>query len=131
MVGVAYSAAFGTVIGIVLALIIGALYVIFAVATAPQIRVEGRKGVYTLTAGRATVDIATIGSVRALTTAEQIDVTRGMRSDTAFSIIKGKLPVVELDIADPLDPHGRWCLSSRSPQELILAIDTARGPKND
>ncbi len=131
MVGVAYSAAFGSLVGIVLALVIGTLYFIVAVATAPQIRVEKHQGDYVLSAGRASVGITTLGSIRELTPAQLLDLMRGVRSDTAYSIIKGKLPVVELEISDPLDPHGNWCLSSRSPEKFIHAIDTARGPKND
>jgi len=130
MVGVAYSAAFGSLVGILLALLIGSLYFIFTVATAPQIRVDVHRGEYVLTAGRASVGIATVGSTRELTSQEQRDVKRGTRSDTAFSIIKGKLAVVEIELTDPADPHGSWCLSSRNPGQFISAIDTAKGPKN-
>jgi len=130
MVGVAYSAAFGSLIGILLALFIGSMYFIFAVVTAPQIRVDKYQGEYVLTAGRASVGIATIGSARELTSEEQRDVKRGTRNDTAFSIIKGKLAVVEIELTDPADPHGNWCLSSRNPGKFISAIDTAKGPKN-
>ncbi len=130
MIGIAYSAAFGNLVGIVLALSISALSLILAVATAPQIRVEVREGEYSLTAGRATVSIAIIGSMSELTPLQRLDLTRGRHSDTAYSIIKGKLPVVELEIIDPLDPHGTWCLSSRNPGKFIDAILSARGPKN-
>lgn len=129
MVGVAYSAAFGSLIGIALGLISGAIYFIFAVTTAPQIRVDVFDGRAVLTAGRASVDLATIGSAQELSHEQRLDVSRGVRNDTAFSIIKGKLPVIELEISDPLDPHGHWCLSSRSPDKLIQAIDSARGPQ--
>jgi hypothetical protein len=129
MVGIAYSAAFGSLVGIVLALGISAVYIIFAVTTAPQIRVEADLGELHLSAGRARINISMIGSARQLTPTEQREVELGSRNDTAFNLVKGKLPVVELAISDPQDPHGFWYLSSRAPTKLILAITSAQGPK--
>lgn len=129
MVGVAYSAAFGSLVGIFLAIAISAVYVIFAVITAPQIRIDGPSGNAFLSAGRAKIKIAIIGSAQELTVEQQREVARGTRNDTAFYLIQGKLPVVELEISDPLDPHRIWCLSSRSPEKLIQAIHSAQGPK--
>ncbi len=129
MVGVAYSAAFGSIAGIFLALVVSAVYVIFAITTAPQIRIDGHIGDAHLSAGRAKINIAIIRSAHELTVEQQREVARGTRSDTAFHLIQGKLPVVELELADPLDPHRNWCLSSRSPEKLIQAIHSAQGPK--
>lgn len=129
MVGIAYSAAFGSLVGIILALIISAIYVIFALTTAPQIRIDGRAGDAFLSAGRARLNVSIIRSVRELSAEEQREVARGRRHDTAFHLTQGKLPVVELEISDPLDPHRNWCLSSRTPQKLIHAILSAQGPK--
>lgn len=129
MVGVAYSAAFGSLAGILLAIGISAIFIILAVTMAPQIRVDGQAGDAFLSAGRAKVNISIIGAAHELTFDEQREVARGTRNDTAFQLIKGKLPVVELEISDPLDPHRNWCLSSRTPQKLIQAIRSAQGPK--
>ncbi len=129
MVGIAYSAAFGSLIGIVLALCVSTVYFIVAIATAPQIRVEANSDQLFLSAGRARINTAMIGSVHQLTPSEQREVHLGTRNDTAFTLIKGKLPVVELGISDSLDPHPYWYLSSRSPEELIRAISCAQGPK--
>jgi hypothetical protein len=129
MVGIAYSAAFGSFVGIFLALIISTIYVIFAVTTAPQIRIEGHAGNALLFAGRARISLVDIRSARELTFEEQREVARGTRNDTAFQLIQGKLPVVELEISDPMDPHKNWCLSSRTPERLIQAILSANGPK--
>jgi hypothetical protein len=129
MVGIAYSAAFGSLVGILLAVIISAIYTIFAVTTAPQIRLEGQAGDATLSAGRAKINVSVIGSARELTVEEQREVARGTRNDTAFHLTQGKLPIVELEVSDPLDPHGNWCLSSKSPEKLIQAILSAQGPK--
>jgi hypothetical protein len=129
MVGIAYSAAFGSLTGILLALGISAIYIILAVTTAPQIRVEGRSGEAFLSAGRASINIALISSAHQLTSMQQREVALGARNDTAFSLVKGKHAVVELAISDPLDPHGYWYLSSRAPDELIAAITGSWGPK--
>ncbi len=129
MVGIAYSAAFGSFVGIILALIISAIYLIFALTTAPQIRVEGQAGDAFLSAGRARINVSIIRSARELTVDEQREVARGARNDTAFHLTRGKLPVVELEVSDPLDPHRNWCLSSRTPDKLIHAILSAQGPK--
>jgi hypothetical protein len=129
MVGVAYSAAFGSFVGIFLAIAISAIYIIFAVTTAPQIRLDGHVGDAFLSAGRARINVAIIHSAYELTVEEQHEVARGTRNDTAFHLIQGKLPVVELEISDPLDPHRNWCLSSRTPEKLIHAILSAQAPK--
>ena len=117
------------VIGILIALVISTISIIFAVATAPQIRVDIRSGEGFLSAGRARINVALINSADQLTDTHKREVELGTRNDTAFNLIKGKLPVVEVAISDPLDPHGFWYLSSRAPQKLIQAISSAQGPK--
>ncbi|MFY9208891.1 MAG: DUF3093 family protein [Candidatus Nanopelagicales bacterium] len=128
MVGVAYSAAFGTVAGIALGIIASAIYLLVAIASAPYIGVERRESGYFLLAGRAAIDVSLIGNVHELSDLEREQLERGTRSDTAFRISKGQLPVIELAIIDPSDPHGTWCLSSRKPHELMQAISKAQGP---
>ncbi|MCH9677378.1 MAG: DUF3093 family protein [Actinomycetia bacterium] len=128
MVGVAYSAAFGTVAGIALGIIASATYLLIAIASAPYIRVERRENAYFLFAGRAAIDVSLIGSVHELSDVEREQLERGTRSDTAFRISKSRMPVIELAIIDPNDPHGTWCLPSRKPRELIQAISKAQGP---
>ena len=130
MVGAAYSRAFGSILGVALGLLVSALFLGFAFATAPYIRLEESDGVCSLTAGRARISIQIVGSVTQLSPARRVEIRRGRSADTAFSLIRGSLPVVELEISDPLDPHGLWCLSTRNPQELIRAITAAKGPKN-
>jgi hypothetical protein len=129
MVGLAYSAALGSLVGILLALGVSILYIIFSITNAPQIRVETRPGGVFLSAGRARINVAIIGSIQQLTPAQRHEVVLGTRNDTAFNLVKGKLPVVELCISDPQDPHGYWYLSSRAPEELIQAISLGQGPK--
>jgi hypothetical protein len=130
MVGVAYSGAFGSLLGVFLGLSVSALFIGFAFATAPHIRLEERDGACFLTAGRARISVEIIGSVTQLSPSQRNEMRRGRSADTAFSMIRGSLPVVELEISDPLDPHGLWCLSTRSPQALMRAIAAAKGPKN-
>ena len=130
MVGAAYSRAFGSVLGVALGLLVSALFIGFACATAPYIRLEESDCACSLTAGRARISIEIVGSVSQLSPDRRVEIRRGRSADTAFSLIRGSLPVVELEILDPLDPHGLWCLSTRNPQELIHAITTAKGPKN-
>jgi hypothetical protein len=130
MVGAAYSRAFGSVLGVALGLLVSALFIGFACATAPYIRLEESDGACFLTAGRARISIEVVGSASQLSPDRRVEIRRGRSADTAFSLIRGSLPVVELEILDPLDPHGLWCLSTRNPQELIRAITTAKGPKN-
>ena len=129
MVGVAYSAAFESLLGILLGVSASALYLGFAFATAPHIRLDEHENGCFLSAGRARISVEIVGSVNELSPTERVEIRRGRYADTAFSIIRGSLPVVELEISDPLDPHGLWCLSTRNPQALIRAIATANGPK--
>jgi len=107
---------------------VSAIYLLVAIASAPYIGVERRESGYFLLAGRAAIDVSLIGNVHELSDLEREQLERGTRSDTAFRISKGQLPVIELAIIDPSDPHGTWCLSSRKPHELMQAISKAQGP---
>lgn len=129
MVGVAYSAAFGSLGGVLLAIGVSTIFIVFAITTAPQIRVEEIEGEIFLRAGRAKINVEVIGSAHELSVGERLEVTRGTRNDTAFQMTKGNFPVVEFEILDLLDPHRNWCLSSRTPAKLIDAIHTAKGPE--
>ena len=84
MVGVAYSGAFGSLLGVFLGLSVSALFIGFAFATAPHIRLEERDGACFLTAGRARISVEIIGSVTQLSPTQRVEIRRGRSADTAF-----------------------------------------------
>ncbi|WP_233255394.1 DUF3093 domain-containing protein [Naasia lichenicola] len=90
---------------------------------APRIEVSGR----TLRVGRAHIDVALVGTVAAYRAAEAT-AERGVRLDArAFLCLRPWIdPVVRIELLDISDPAPYWLASSRRPDELIGAIETAK-----
>ncbi|HVB26523.1 MAG TPA: DUF3093 domain-containing protein [Mycobacteriales bacterium] len=80
------------------------------------------------TAGRARIPLWAIGTVRLLAA----DATRrrlGPQADpTAYLATRPWVPTaVEVQVVDDADPTPYWLVSTRHPQELVAAIEAARG----
>jgi hypothetical protein len=59
---------------------------------------------------------------------EEATLQRGRLLDArAWLLIRGWVgPVVKIDLADASDPTPYWIVSTRTPDALVAAIDTAR-----
>ena len=76
-----------------------------------------------LRAGRARIPVADLGSVEVLDAA-RMSRLRGPEIDPrAYLCQRGWLPVgLKVEVADPDDPTPYWLVSTRHPDELVLAL---------
>ena len=96
---------------------------VVAIATAPQISVEGT----TVRAGRAHIDARFLGEPEVLQGEEWAHaMSTGFRPED-FHLTRGWMSSgVHVPIVDPEDPTPGWLLSSRRPEDLALALRSAR-----
>lgn len=80
-----------------------------------------------LLAGKARLPVDIIGDVRGFS-GREATMERGQRLDArSFLVIKGWIdPVVRIELLDPNDPVPYWLVSTRNPQGLADAIQSAR-----
>jgi hypothetical protein len=123
MVAVAYAAALGTLIGLVV-FVGGVLLVLVSVArTAPVICVDDQ-GIWI---GATHLPSNAIGATRILTSAELDAARRGHDVDigmTAYMVQPPWSPrkAVAVAVADGSDPHSAWLIASRRPEQLRQAV---------
>jgi hypothetical protein len=111
--------------GVVTAVVLYLGCVGLLVAASPVIEVTASH----LVAGKARLPIAIVGSVEGFR-GEAARLERGQRLDArAWLLIRGWIdPVVRIELDDPADPAPYWLVSTRRPDELAAAIETARVP---
>jgi hypothetical protein len=109
--------------GVIVAIVLYAAIVLVLVATSPVIEVSPGE----LVAGRARVPVDLISAVTPFH-GEEATLQRGRLLDArAWLLIRGWVsPVVKIEIADENDPTPYWIVSTRTPDELVAAIATAR-----
>lgn len=109
--------------GIVVALVLYAGCCGMLVLASPVIGVAD--GVFT--AGRARLPLEFAGEATAYREPEAT-AQRGVDLDArAWLLIRGWIaPVVRIEVTDPNDPAPYWLVSTRRPEELVAAIETAR-----
>lgn len=80
-----------------------------------------------ISAGRARLPIAVAREATAFR-GEEATLERGQRLDArAWLLIRGWVsPVVRIDLDDPSDPTPYWLISTRRPEQLVAAIETAK-----
>jgi hypothetical protein len=93
-------------------------------------RVSVRDGV--LTAGRARIDVSQLGEAVALSP-DDTRLLAGREADArAYLLLRPYLRrAVRVEIADPADPTPYWLLSTRRPDGLVTALQTARRGRSD
>lgn len=80
------------------------------------------------TAGRARIERRFVGETQAFR-GNEATLERGQRLDArAWLVIRGWVdPVVRVEITDEADPTPYWLVSTRRPDELVEALNSARG----
>ena len=132
MVSVAYGAALGTGVGLVVfAVGVGIVFVGTRAATDTIVIDDGELGV-----GRARVPLHVLGAVRVLTGDDVAQARRGLDphvTDTAFTRLPpwGASHAVWVEVADDSDPHSGWLIASRHAdnfgRDLTAAIAACHG----
>ena len=119
MVSVAYGAALGAGVGVVVfAVGAGIVFVGTRAATDTIIIDDGELGV-----GRARVPLNVLGAVRVLTSDDVARARRGFDpqvTDTAFTRLPpwGPSHAIWVEVTDDSDPHSGWLVASRHPEDL-------------
>jgi hypothetical protein len=121
--GIAFLAALGPVAGLLAVVVPFVLAAAALISMTTEVRVDQGE----LTVGSAHIPIHHLGAARALD-ADEARAVRGPRSDpAAFHVIRGWLPRgVLAEVVDPADPTPYWYVSSRDPEQLAAAIESAR-----
>jgi len=109
--------------GVVVAIVLYAGCVLLLSWGSPVIAV----GDGAIRAGRATLPLAAVRGVTVFR-ADEATLERGQRLDArAWLLIRGWIsPVVRIDLDDPVDPTPYWLVSTRRPEQLAAAIETAK-----
>jgi hypothetical protein len=109
--------------GVITAIVLYSAIVAALIATSPVIELVPGE----LVAGRARVPIGLIGAVTPFRGAEAT-LQRGRLLDArAWLLIRGWVsPVVKIEISDDSDPTPYWIVSTRTPDDLVAAITTAK-----
>ena len=136
MLSVAYGAALGTGVGLVVfAVGAGIVFVGTRAATDTIVIDDGE-----LAVGRARVPLYVLGAVRVLTSDDVACARRGFDphvTDTAFTRLPpwGPSHAVWVEVADDSDPHSGWLVASRHAdefrKELTEAIAACHGPSGE
>jgi Protein of unknown function (DUF3093) len=109
--------------GIVTAIVLYSGCVGLLIFGSPRVEVSAA----TFSAGRARLPISIVGAVEGFSGAEA-QLERGTRLDArAWLMIRGWVsPVVKISLDDEHDPTPYWIVSTRHPEALVAAINTAK-----
>lgn len=110
-------------IAVPVAIISYVLLALVSLLLSPSVRVED--GV--LTAGRAQIPVSQLGAVELLG-AESLRAAIGPGLDArSFLLVRGWIHRgVKIENIDPADPAPQWILTTRHPEKLAIAIETAQ-----
>ncbi|MDZ4044355.1 MAG: DUF3093 domain-containing protein [Rhodoglobus sp.] len=109
--------------GLVVAFVLYAGCVVLLLAAAPRVEITETEFI----AGKARIPLALVGDATAAR-GDDAWQERGPRLDArAWLLIRGWIdPVVRVAIDDDADPTPYWLVSTRRPEELVEAIESAR-----
>jgi len=118
-IAVAYGAALGTAVGVVLAIAFVALGWSWLLGSSPVVSVDER----VLRAGRARLPHAARGEVSVLT-ADDVRVQRSSGDVRTFWLMRpgAARGAVAIDVIDVNDPHPQWIVQTRAPEKLAAAL---------
>lgn len=120
---IAYGAAISSFIGWALAFLLTAVAVAFWYSLRSHIVVTDHQ----VKVGRMRLELEYIARVQAFDTDEFLTRIRSSaRADDMFSLRGGSRGGVVISLNDESDPIKAWVVSSRRPQDLANAIDSAR-----
>jgi hypothetical protein len=110
-------------VGIITGIVLYAVLILLLIAAAPTVTVSDKE----VTAGRARLPLELAGEVTAHE-GEDARQERGPRLDArAWLLIRGWVSgVVRIEVLDDTDPVPYWIVSTRHPEALVEAINTAR-----
>lgn len=127
--GVAYGAAYGSIVGAAVFVVAAALVAVVLFSTSPRVRVDEA----VVRAGRARLPLRFAGPATALNPAQARSLRSTEADPRAYLVLRtwASGSAVRIEVRDPEDPHPYWMITTRHPDALAAAIDSARRPGSD
>lgn len=125
MIAIAYGAALGGSIGLIVAVGLGLLSLVVLVKSSPVLEVFDRH----VRCGRARIPRANCGDARVIAAGEMADARRGrdpMAGDRVYQVLPpwlGRTGVL-IHLDDQEDPHAAWLVATRRPEALVGLLST-------
>lgn len=125
MIAIAYGAALGELIGLIVAVGLGLLSIVALVRTSPVIEVFDTY----VRCGRAQVPRVSCGDSQVVSSEDMPEARRGrdpIAGDRVYQIVPpwlGRTGVL-IHLDDHEDPHTAWLVATRRPQALVGALST-------
>jgi hypothetical protein len=121
--GIAYGRAFGADLGIVVGIAATLVVAIGLVVNTPLIQIDELN----FRVGRARLPLQYVGKIQKLD-AEQSRRARSTdaNSNAHFQLRGGIKNTLIVEVTDSQDPHPYWQVSTRNPDALIAALNTAK-----
>lgn len=121
--GIAYGRAYGNDLGLVVAITTSLAVAIGIVVNTPLVQIDELN----FRAGRARLPLQFVGQIQILDEQQ----SRRARSTDAnsnanFQLRGGIKSTVIVEVTDPQDPHPYWQVSTRKPDALIAALNSAK-----
>ncbi len=121
--GIAYGQAYGSQLGLLVAIFTTLAVAIGLVVNTPLIQIDELN----FRAGRARLPLAYVGKIQKLDDQQ----SRRARSTDAnsnahFQLRGGIKNTVIIEVTDPQDPHPYWQVSTRNPDLLIAVLSSAK-----
>lgn len=121
--GIAYGQAYGSQLGLLVAIFTTLAIAIGLVVNTPLIQIDELN----FRAGRARLPLAYVGKIQKLDDQQ----SRRARSTDAnsnahFQLRGGIKNTVIIEVTDPQDPHPYWQISTRNPDLLIAVLSSAK-----
>lgn len=121
--GLAYGRAFGLDLGIMVGIAATIIVIVGLVVNTPLIQIDELN----FRVGRARLPLQFVGKIQKLDE-EQSRRARSTdaNSNAHFQLRGGIKNTVIVEVIDPQDPHPYWQVSTRNPDELIVALTAAK-----
>lgn len=122
MLSIAYGAAYHANVGWLMFIIGFGLIAVAMTSGSPTIEVNGAFRV-----DGAHLPLAAIGSVEVLNADQTREARRSRDHATDFTLLKlwSSTTSIAIVVSDPNDPHPGWLISTRHPEELKAAVESA------
>jgi hypothetical protein len=121
--GIAYGRAFGADLGTLVGIAATLVVAIGLIVNTPLIQIDELN----FRVGRARLPLQYVGEIQKLD-AEQSRRARSTDANSSahFQLRGGIKNTVIVEVTDPQDPHPYWQVSTRNPDELIIALNTVK-----
>jgi hypothetical protein len=121
--GVAYSQAYGTELGLIVAISTTLAVAVGLIVNTPLIQIDELN----FRVGRARLPLQYVGKIQVLDDAQSKRArSTDANSNAHFQLRGGIKSSVIIEVTDPQDPHPYWQVSTRKPDSLVAALAKAK-----